>query len=236
MNKVNVDGKLESIASACDTLSGVIAHPVYVLNTETKQLLYVSSYPEFIGGYSTAENVKGTNFFMEVCNPDDKKFLSTVLPLLTGFYKNLHPSKIRNYSASFNCGIITLSGASVMINHKVTPFEISEDNEVKAVLGVLSPAVISRGYDLSVHDNLGLMRWKYDFDGCRWIEDRQLHLSKTERLVLFYTCNGMSIKQIANVMCKSEDTIKGFRRRIFEKFGVKNIQEAIMVALTHNLL
>ena len=80
------------------------------------------------------------------------------------------------------------------------------------------------------------MRWKYDFMAMKWNEYKEMQLSDTEKLVMLYVCNGLSIKQIANKLSRTESSIKNTRSEIFFKLGVGSIQEAVMTVLTHRLL
>ena len=222
MNDTMNNKRLENLANMCDSFSSVTAPPAYILDVETKEMLYVSRYPMFIAGYTAAEaKAKGKSFFMETCVPEDKEFLGNVLPVMLKFYENLHSSK---------------KGRSVFVAHQVAPFEVKEDHKILSVLGTMSPAVISRGHDLTIRDNLGLMRWKYDFMAMKWNEYKEMQLSDTEKLIMLYVCNGLSIKQIANKLSRTESSIKNTRSEIFFKLGVGSIQEAVMTVLTHRLL
>ncbi len=237
MNDTMNNKRLENLADMCDSFSSVTALPAYILDVETKEMLYVSRYPMFIAGYTAAEaKAKGKSFFMETCVPEDKEFLGNVLPVMLKFYENLHSSKINHYSATFAHGLMDKKGRSVFVAHQVAPFEVKEDHKILSVLGTMSPAVISRGHDLTIRDNLGLMRWKYDFLAMKWNEYKEMQLSETEKRVMLYVCNGLSIKQIANKLSRTESSIKNTRSKIFFKLGVGSIQEAVMTVLTHRLL
>ena len=47
---------------------------------------------------------------------------------------------------------------------------------------------------------------------------------------------GYSLNEIADIMAKSTNTIKFYRRQIFSKFDVNNISEAIAYALENSVM
>ena len=54
------------------------------------------------------------------------------------------------------------------------------------------------------------------------------------RLTLLAT--GCSLIEVAECMCKSQNTIKTYRTRIFKKLGVRNVHEAIEIAKSYWML
>ena len=65
-------------------------------------------------------------------------------------------------------------------------------------------------------------------DKGEWIKDSGIILNETER--------GHKMEDIANKLCKSLDTIKSAKRRLFLKMNVSNLQEAVAYAEYYDLL
>ncbi len=63
-----------------------------------------------------------------------------------------------------------------------------------------------------------------------------VELSADERKMLSLSMQGRSLNEIADIMAKSTNTIKFYRRQIFYKFGVNNISEAIAYALENTVM
>ena len=47
---------------------------------------------------------------------------------------------------------------------------------------------------------------------------------------------GLSVEKIAKEINRSENSVKGYRKNIFQKLGVGNISEAIAVATNRRLI
>lgn len=61
-------------------------------------------------------------------------------------------------------------------------------------------------------------------------------LKPKEKYVLLLCSQGLTMNEIADKMCRSIDTIKFYRRNLFEKIGTKNITEALTFATIYKLL
>ena len=61
-------------------------------------------------------------------------------------------------------------------------------------------------------------------------------LTESEKSVLTLSIQGYTMSEIADKICLSLDTIKKYRKRIFEKLDVHNISEAIVAATNNKLL
>ncbi len=76
----------------------------------------------------------------------------------------------------------------------------------------------------------------YDFDRHIWNLLAPVQLGADEKSVIQLAAKGYTIEQIAEKMCKSVDSVKQYRRRLFAKLGVDNIAEAVVFAINNKLL
>ena len=61
-------------------------------------------------------------------------------------------------------------------------------------------------------------------------------LSDGEKTVITLSIQGYTMSEIGDRMCLSPETIKKYRKQIFEKLEVRNISEAIIAATNNKLL
>lgn len=66
--------------------------------------------------------------------------------------------------------------------------------------------------------------------------DFHVVLEGNRKQVLSLCSQGLTMNEIADKMCKSIDSIKFYRRTLFEKIGTKNITEALTFATIYKLL
>lgn len=78
--------------------------------------------------------------------------------------------------------------------------------------------------------------YEYSLSTHKWNEKRIAVLSQEEKDVLILSTQGYTMTEISEKMCKSVDTIKSYKRKIFTKLNVNNISEAIGNATNYKLL
>ena len=127
-------------------------------------------------------------------------------------------------------------GRKKLINHKITPLVMTNDGRVWLALCTIS---------LSAHRDAGHIQmrmlgqsyyWEYSLDGHRWKQCDLIILKPEEKQVLALAARGNSIHDISEQMYRSVDTIKLYRRNLFEKLNVASITEAVAFASNYGLL
>ena len=78
--------------------------------------------------------------------------------------------------------------------------------------------------------------FEYNMTSHRWVRKQMPTLTESEKSVLTLSIQGYTMSEIADKICLSLDTIKKYRKRIFEKLDVHNISEAIVAATNNKLL
>ena len=222
----------------CDIMARLIPFPVYVMELDTGHILYASESHsgEFIGGYPASDAVdKGWRFLHEIISPETRSFIDDAINIIRDFYtKDLDTDK-KHFTISFNCDILTKNKAlKVTVNHKFIPFITDSDGKTTHIMGVFFPGNIAQKNTLVARNENEGKRWIYE--NGKWENAAYMELSDMEKIIMTYSIKGMSIKMIARNIGKSEDTVKKYRKAIFTKLGVHNIDEAITIILTHKML
>lgn len=133
--------------------------------------------------------------------------------------------------------IFTLRGGKTrLMHHTLTPLTLDCDGKIWLALCTVS--ISSRktpGY-LVVGKRGNRTFYQYNLQNHEWEKQDAIALSETEREVLVLSTQGYTMADIADVMCKSIDTIKTYKRNLFAKLGVKNIAEALYCAINYRLI
>ena len=78
--------------------------------------------------------------------------------------------------------------------------------------------------------------YEYSRSQKQWEHQDGVALSDTERRVLWLSAQGMSADGIADIICKSVDSVKTYKKRLFKELGVSCIPEALIFAINNRLL
>ena len=78
--------------------------------------------------------------------------------------------------------------------------------------------------------------WELSIDTKKWYKSEKPILTEKETEVLRLHAQGLSISQIADRMFVAPDTVKYYRRRIFERLEVNSVVEALSYAVNSKLI
>lgn len=120
---------------------------------------------------------------------------------------------------------------------KFTPLTENPDGTLRHLVGVLALSSGSK-YDTflyAINTNSEEGHY-YDFAGRFWRKLESPLLSRSEFAVLAYSCRGLTVSEIAELIFRSPDTVKAIRKNIFKKLNVSNITEAIIYATNHKMI
>ena len=223
------------VVEAAKAFAKATYQSIYIIDYFKKGFLYVSDNPLFLCGH-TAEEVRqmGYNFYLKHVPQEE-------LPMLlelnrAGFSKaeSMSDEEKRNSVISYDFHL-TNHGHPQLIHHKLTPLQLFNGRIWLAVCTVSLSSRKEAGH--IVLRTLGKPHyWEYALDRHRWEERQPIELKPVEKQILTLAAQGYAIKDIAEQMTRSVDTIKQHRRHIFEKLGATSVTEAVTFAANYGLL
>ena len=220
---------------------------IYIIDYYRKNFLYVSDNPLFLCGH-TADEVRqmGYGFYLSHV-PEDE------VPMLTELnrsgFRAFYDEPVENrrqcmmsYDFHITHGERLRVGDQrsgirlLLVNHKITPLAMTTEGRVWLALCTVS---------LSPHKEAGHIEFRqfatgekreYSLEAHRWKSRETITLKPEEKQILTLSAQGYTMKEIAEKMLRSFDTVKFYRRQIFEKLDVQNITEALALATNYGLV
>lgn len=210
---------------------------IYVIDYYKKNFLYVSDNPLFLCGKPADEVQKmGYEFYLHQVPESDLPMLLEINRVGFTFAKEILPGNKLEYTLSYDFQIRQPEGRNVLINHKITPLFLTDDGKIWLALCTASLSSHSKSGNIEAIRKGFNVRWKYSLEKHRWSESMGIELKDHEKEVLFLSAQGFTMSEISERMFKSLDTIKGYKRQIFEKLAVENITEAVKMALNEKMI
>ena len=209
---------------------------IYIIDYYRKNFLYVSDNPLFLCGH-TAEEVRqmGYGFYLNYVPEEEVPMLLELNRSgFQAFYDQPKENR-RKCMMSYDFHIEN-DNRKPLINHKITPLVMTNEGRVWLALCTIS---------LSSHKDAGHIQmrmlgesyyWEYSLAVHRWERCELITLKPEEKQVLALAARGNSIHDISEQMFRSVDTIKLYRRNLFEKLNVASITEAVAFAVNYGLL
>ena len=228
--------RVQPYVEAAQAFAQTTYQSIYIIDYFRKNFLYVSDNPLFLCGH-TADEVRqmGYGFYLSHV-PEDE------VPMLTELnrsgFRAFYDEPVENrrqcmMSYDFH---ITHGDRLLLVNHKITPLAMTAEGRVWLALCTVS---------LSPHKEAGHIEFfqfhtgekrEYSLEAHRWKNRETITLKPEEKQILTLSAQGYTMKEIAEKMLRSFDTVKFYRRQIFEKLDVQNITEALALATNYGLV
>ncbi len=124
---------------------------------------------------------------------------------------------------------------NVLCSKKISALTFNSDGTPRIVMTLYLFTNQQEGLFCLLNNTLKKEYHIYNFLRNRWERHSYTQLSHNEFQMLMLSNSGKSISDIATIMHKSTDTVKGYRKAVFDKMNVTNIQGAIVRALDYKL-
>ena len=227
---------LELLKRAVDAMANATYQSIYVIDYFKREFLHVASNPLFLCGH-TAEEVQymGYAFYIEHVPKEEQAILTEINE--AGFNK-FNSTPLNERKGCFMSYDFHISDGedTFLVNHKITPFALADDGRAWLALCVVSLSPHSEPGHIEFHKKGDARYWEYSLDYHRWIPKEAVTLRPQEKQVLILSAQGYTVAQIADKMCRSVDTIKTYKRLMFERLGTRSITEALTLATNSGLI
>ncbi len=144
-------------------------------------------------------------------------------------YNRIQSEERSKWYISYDFHILN-KGRKILVNHKLTPLVLTSDGRIWLALCVVSVSTHTTPGHIEMHCAGSPDFYEYNIVTQRWDKRSIPTLTEGEKSVITLSIQGLTMLEIADKMCLSPDTIKKYRKQIFEKLGVRNISEAIVAA------
>ena len=209
---------------------------VYIIDYFRQNFLYVSPNPMFLCGLSPEQMKElGYRFYLGYVPEDEQPMLLTLNKAGFAFYNDIPVDERKDWYISYDFHILN-EGKKILVNHKLTPLALTSDGRIWLALCVVSAATHTDAGHIEMHRVGSSDFFEYNLTTRRWDKRQMPVLTDGEKSVLALSIQGYTMTEIADKICLSPDTIKKYRKRIFEKLDVRNISEAIVAATNNKLL
>lgn len=224
---------LESI----DAFARTTYKSLYVIDYKEKGFDYVSENPLFLCG-NTAEEVKkmGYAFYFKHVIEQDLDLLLKINTIGFEYYERVPVEERKDYTISYDFHLINKKGEKTLINHKMTPLFLTAEGKLWKAIAIVSLSSETKSGNIKVINKKNNKVITYNLEGNFWKETEVVKLTSREKEILKHSTRGYTIKEIAEAIFVSPDTVKFHRKKLFEKLGVANISEAITYATNNKLI
>ncbi|SHF46513.1 regulatory protein, luxR family [Mariniphaga anaerophila] len=215
----------KQLLSVISNLSDIDA---YVLNYKENTFEYITPGSRLLKCTPVkVPNALGFDYYKEIVHPKDFEFLIKINRTGFDFFYNLPITRRKNGYITYNFRIKNKNGKYQIVNHKLTPLQLTNEGAIVYSLCVLSEPTSDSPGNAYVKMNDTLKVYEFLPDKMKFVEVVTQKLSQRLYELLKFASQGKKAKEIAELMRISVNTVKFHKKTIFEKTGTKNIAEAI---------
>ncbi len=209
---------------------------VYIIDYFRQKFLFVSENYLFLCGL-TPEQMKEISyrFYLDYVPEDEHAMLLEFNKAGFKFFSELPLEERSQWYIQYEFHVLN-NGRPILIHHKLTPLALTSDGRIWLGLCVVSASNRTEPGHAETHRVDSSEYFAYNRVTRRWDRRSTPRLTEGEKNVIILSIQGLTMPEIADKMCLSPDTIKKYRKQIFEKLGVHNISEAIVAATNNKLL
>lgn len=129
---------------------------------------------------------------------------------------------------------IRLRGRDYTITQKFTPLKLRPNGDLWLGLFCITTSTYKACEHIAVFGDK--FRYTYDFEKKAFLPFYEnMELTMMEKAILMHAAKGLTTEQIADNLCRSVNTIKTHKSRLFAKLRVSSTSEAITFVQNYNL-
>ncbi|WP_353103571.1 helix-turn-helix transcriptional regulator [Myroides odoratus] len=210
---------------------------IYIIDCQKKSFEYVSENPLFLCGH-TAEEVQemGYDFYLNNITKSDLEVFETINTIGFEYYYRITNHHKTDYTISCDFHLKDQKGKTSLVHQKIIPIYFTSTGEIWKALGIVSLSCARKAGNITIYQKGGNTLFKYNRESGFWQKEERVNLSSREKEIIQLSARGYTVNEIAEILFISFDTVKFHKKKMFIKIGVTSISEAIIFALTHNLM
>ena len=228
--------RIDSYVKFAEAISRNIYQPIYIVDCCRQNILFASGNFKLLCGMTPDEfKENGNKMYFEAIPEDEQAILIEVvqqaLKLLYSLPEEIREKLVLSYFFS-----MVNNSRRRLIHHKITPLAFSNDGKIWLALCTISMSSNKKLGNITLRKYGDSDYFFYSLNKHIWYHKEGIELTEMEHDILLLSSQGYTIKEIAYMLCKSEDSIKSYKRVLFAKLGVKSITEAVFAAINYYLL
>ena len=227
-----------SYLNTIKALAKLSSNVICVTDHLKDQIEFVSENPLILCGHSAKEiQAMGGNSFRDKYVADnDYAVLIKADQLGSDFYSSIPLEERLHYSLSYHYHLTNSHGNRFLVNQKCTPLFLNEEGKIWKSICHISLSSKNNAGNYRIYNKENQNHLEYDESKSAWKKTTKINLSDREKEILQLSLRGFCIEDIAKNIFVSPNTVKFHRKKLFEKFEVTNISEAISFARNNHLI
>lgn len=225
-------GRLQPYIQFAQSLSELTYQSIYLVDYYRRRFLYVSDNPLFLCGKSPQKVMEdGYLFYFKHIPEKELRMLLQINEAGFSFFKDLPVEDRTKYAITYDFHLMQPKGEPLLVNHKLKPLVLDKNSNPWIALCIVSVSSQTEAGHIKFQSSALKKIFELDLKENKWQEAKRGKLTHREKEILRYSGQGFTMKNIADKLGITLDTIKFHKKNIFSKLQVSSTSEAIAAAL-----
>lgn len=232
--------ELDNTCSYIDSVkafSQICFSSIYIINYERQSFEYVCDNPLFLCGHSAQEVMDmGYEFYFKHVPPEDLELLIEINEIGFDFFERQLIENRNNFTISYDFHLEYINGKRILINHKLTPLLLTKSGKLWKSICLVDMSSQKSPGNIHIINNSSGEIFYYCLKKKIWKTKDMVYLSSREKEMIQLSMKGYTVRDISDAMCVSVESVKFYRRKVFNRLGVNTISEAILKINRNDLI
>ena len=218
--------RYDNIVAIVDAFGRCVSTGIAVIDMDAENFLCVSdNYARLT--HSSVERIKekGFKWFDDIF---DQESIRTLKAMDSKFKSVINKGEtVSETDFTFTCvlRLKNMGKKNELVQYTITPICKGEDGQMRLMLTTMQYTHFKDQGHLKVENKEGL--FFYDSVSSIWTKQACLYVTESDSELLAYALRGLSGKEIAEMKSVSDEAIKSQKGRMYDRYGVSSIEEAI---------
>lgn len=236
----HLTNEIELIKAVFPLFSELSYMAAYLIDLHDRKILYAHADSDFLLGVTPSKMLEMNldEYYQQYYSAKTLSFLKKVYQSSKKLFSTLSDECQDEFRVITNLMLLKPNNTAQFVQHRIIPIQMEPPYKFPRYLFV-SVALSSNRIKRSAIAICGNMpsqsRYKYDKETSEWNLILPFKLKESEKVLLALLYEGHDYKTIANLMHKSQESIKTYKRNLLNKMGVNSTAEAISFAISYRL-
>lgn len=233
--------RTNSFIQSFNLLSSIAIGSFYILDMQEKRFCYVKPDTLFLCNYSVEDAMgMGYDFYSKIIHPEDIPLWIAMCEIILHYCSDIVDKRDEidhffcTYRLQRDYSFLSLRRLPQMVYQRMKPVWVN--NQLQYLICSVANSTIKEAGNFRLYNKDNTIYEEYNFITKRWKRKYKKLLTDREKAILILGRQGKSSREIADKLCKSQNTIRNQIKNIFFKLEVHSIQEAVEVSQHHCLL
>lgn len=236
IDSIDFEKEVECAINYTKAIANGLHQCLMLIDCRNRAILFASNNIYKICGIRSEEATAiGFEFFTRIIVEEHLPIIQDIDVSISHFIKDAGWEDVGNCVLSYDYHVRN-GKLKRLVNQKVIPLTVNQKSDISLAICIISPMTGRfTGRILLTSTDKGIT-YEYSRSRKLWEVRQEICLTENEKEVLTLTAQGHTANEIADVMRRSLNTIKYYKRSIFDKMGVEKATEAISYAFDHNII